>query len=164
VDTPRPSPRTKWTRRVPHPVLSGHAAACARAGLPDIGLLFYNNILSFPLMFGSLLLSGELAEVCPLVCQVTASKRFAGIASFSSGRCRWRCIFSLSHLLCILSQVFKYPRLYDRDFQLFFVLSAMQVSVPPSCPTSSWFACMRFMMTTRNACNQTSSDPRGFSG
>ena len=24
---PRPSPRTKWTRRVPHPVLSGHAAS-----------------------------------------------------------------------------------------------------------------------------------------
>jgi hypothetical protein len=22
---PRPSPRTKWTRRVPHPVLIGHA-------------------------------------------------------------------------------------------------------------------------------------------
>jgi hypothetical protein len=105
-------------------------AACARAGLPDIGLLFYNNLLSFPLMFGSLLLSGELAEVCPRVCQVAASKRFAGIASFSCGRCR-RSIFSLSQLLCILSQVFKYPRLYDRDFQLFFVLSAMQVFVPP---------------------------------
>jgi hypothetical protein len=27
VDTPRPSPRTKWTRRVPQPVLSGHAAS-----------------------------------------------------------------------------------------------------------------------------------------
>ena len=25
--TPRPSPRTKWTRRVPHLVLSGHAAS-----------------------------------------------------------------------------------------------------------------------------------------
>jgi hypothetical protein len=27
VDTPRPSPRTNWTRRVPHPVLIGHAAS-----------------------------------------------------------------------------------------------------------------------------------------
>jgi hypothetical protein len=25
--TPRPSPRTIWTRRVPHPVLTGHAAS-----------------------------------------------------------------------------------------------------------------------------------------
>jgi hypothetical protein len=29
VDTPRPSPRTNWTRRVPHPVLIGHAASLA---------------------------------------------------------------------------------------------------------------------------------------
>jgi len=29
VDTPRPSPRTKWTRRVPHLVLIGRAAAGA---------------------------------------------------------------------------------------------------------------------------------------
>jgi len=27
VDTPRPSPRTNRTRRVPHPVLIGHAAS-----------------------------------------------------------------------------------------------------------------------------------------
>jgi hypothetical protein len=27
---PPPSPRTKWTRRVPHPVLIGHAASSAR--------------------------------------------------------------------------------------------------------------------------------------
>jgi len=54
------------------------------SGLPDLGLLFYNNLLSFPLMLGSLLLSGELNEVM------------------------------------------KYPRLYDRDFQVFFIVSAMQ--------------------------------------
>ena len=27
---PPPPPRTKWTRRVPHPVLIGHAASCRR--------------------------------------------------------------------------------------------------------------------------------------
>ena len=27
VQNPPPPPRTKWTRRVPHPVLSGHAAS-----------------------------------------------------------------------------------------------------------------------------------------
>ena len=27
MDTPRPSPCTKWTHRVPHPVLIGHAAS-----------------------------------------------------------------------------------------------------------------------------------------
>ena len=27
-----PPPRTKWTRRVPHPVLIGHAASLTRAG------------------------------------------------------------------------------------------------------------------------------------
>jgi hypothetical protein len=32
VDTPRPSPRTNRTRRVPHPVLIGHAA-CVRGAL-----------------------------------------------------------------------------------------------------------------------------------
>ena len=31
MDTPRPSPRTKWTRRVPHPVLIGHAHPRAAA-------------------------------------------------------------------------------------------------------------------------------------
>ena len=35
-----PSPRTKWTRRVPHPVLIGHAASglgrCALPGPPDV--------------------------------------------------------------------------------------------------------------------------------
>jgi hypothetical protein len=30
VDTPRPSPRTNRTRRVPHPVLIGHAAGARR--------------------------------------------------------------------------------------------------------------------------------------
>jgi flagellar biosynthesis GTPase FlhF len=29
--TPPPSPRTKWTRRVPHPVLIGHAASLSQA-------------------------------------------------------------------------------------------------------------------------------------
>jgi hypothetical protein len=29
---PPPSPRTKWTRRVPHPVLIGHAAFLSQAG------------------------------------------------------------------------------------------------------------------------------------
>ena len=27
VSSPSPSPRTKWTRRIPHPVLIGHAAS-----------------------------------------------------------------------------------------------------------------------------------------
>jgi len=31
VDTPRPSPRTNRTRRVPHPVLIGHAASLSQA-------------------------------------------------------------------------------------------------------------------------------------
>ena len=31
MDTPHPSPRTKWTRRVPHPVLIGHAASLRRS-------------------------------------------------------------------------------------------------------------------------------------
>jgi hypothetical protein len=31
VDTPRPSPRTNRTRRVPHPVLTGHDASLLRA-------------------------------------------------------------------------------------------------------------------------------------
>jgi hypothetical protein len=31
VDTPRPSPRTSRTRRVPHPVLIGHSAARSQA-------------------------------------------------------------------------------------------------------------------------------------
>jgi hypothetical protein len=30
VDTPRPSPRTNRTRRVPHPVLIGHAASLSQ--------------------------------------------------------------------------------------------------------------------------------------
>jgi len=30
VDTPRPSPRTDRTRRVPHPVLIGHAASLSQ--------------------------------------------------------------------------------------------------------------------------------------
>ena len=29
VSSPSPSPRTKWTRRIPHPVLIGHAASLA---------------------------------------------------------------------------------------------------------------------------------------
>ena len=31
MDTPRPSPRTNRTRRVPHPVLIGHAASVSQA-------------------------------------------------------------------------------------------------------------------------------------
>ena len=31
MDTPRPSPRTNRTRRVPHPVLIGHAASLSQA-------------------------------------------------------------------------------------------------------------------------------------
>jgi len=42
VDTPRPSPRTNRTRRVPHRVLTGHAASLSQVALPDQGglLLF----------------------------------------------------------------------------------------------------------------------------
>ena len=37
MDTPRPSPRTNRTRRVPHPVLIGHAASLLQeaTGAPD---------------------------------------------------------------------------------------------------------------------------------
>ena len=31
LDAPRPSPRTDWTRRVPHPVLFGHAASVSNS-------------------------------------------------------------------------------------------------------------------------------------
>ena len=37
MDTPRPSPRTNWTRRVPHPVLIGHAAFLRYLSLEDAG-------------------------------------------------------------------------------------------------------------------------------
>ena len=33
MDTPRPSPRTNRTRRVPHPVLIGHAASLSQVRL-----------------------------------------------------------------------------------------------------------------------------------
>jgi hypothetical protein len=36
VDTPRPSPRTNRTRRVPHPVLIGHAAVAADTISEDV--------------------------------------------------------------------------------------------------------------------------------
>jgi hypothetical protein len=35
TDTPPPSPRTKSTRRVPHPVLIGHAASLSQVALTD---------------------------------------------------------------------------------------------------------------------------------
>jgi hypothetical protein len=38
VDTPRPSLRTKWTRRVPHPVLSGHAASLTPYRFRGVGV------------------------------------------------------------------------------------------------------------------------------
>ena len=38
-DTPRPSPRTDRTRRVPHPVLIGHAACASRPPRPGSGRL-----------------------------------------------------------------------------------------------------------------------------
>ena len=34
MDTPRPSPRTNRTRRVPHPVLIGHAASLSQVACP----------------------------------------------------------------------------------------------------------------------------------
>ena len=34
MDTPRPSPRTNRTRRVPHPVLIGHATSLLTADAP----------------------------------------------------------------------------------------------------------------------------------
>jgi len=45
LDTPRPSPRTNWTRRVPNPVLIGHAAP--RAALP--GMLCMRFLIPSPL-------------------------------------------------------------------------------------------------------------------
>jgi hypothetical protein len=38
VDKPRPSPSTKWTRRVPHPVLIGHAASLTPYGQAERAL------------------------------------------------------------------------------------------------------------------------------
>ena len=57
---PPPPPRTKWTRRVPHPVLTGHAASLSQARFESSE----DKIQFFAL---KLLLSGGLDDTRPLL-------------------------------------------------------------------------------------------------
>jgi hypothetical protein len=62
VDVTPPPPRTKWTRRVPHPVLIGHAAS-----LSQVTFQFHQPREQWALMLACLaLLGGMLAALRPL--------------------------------------------------------------------------------------------------
>ena len=63
---PRPPSRTKWTRRVPHPVLIGHAASLTRYAA-DRACAPRPHSLPFPLPTGASAPSREQLKTCKVV-------------------------------------------------------------------------------------------------